>query len=83
MESCAREVTMVKHLRTHNGDKPYKYLYCKKSFALEHILVDHQRTHTGDKPYLCTQCEEPFALNGILLYKLAYEWHTILKIYNC
>jgi uncharacterized Zn-finger protein len=45
--------TLQNHIRTHNGDKPYKCNVCGKVFSQNGTLQNHIRTHTGDKPYKC------------------------------
>jgi len=37
-------------IRTHTGDKPYKYHICCKGFSMSCSLQTHIRTHTGFKP---------------------------------
>ncbi|NXW52596.1 ZN836 protein, partial [Nyctiprogne leucopyga] len=47
---------LVKHKRTHSGEKPYKCGHCGKSFVWSSSLSCHRHVHDGEKPYKCGEC---------------------------
>ena len=70
-------------MRTHTGEKPYRWEACTEcdmafAQATEYCgtLNQHMRTRTGEKPYRRTECDEAFSLH-ILYCKSKIGWQQI------
>ncbi|XP_023694990.1 zinc finger protein 513 [Paramormyrops kingsleyae] len=72
---------LKRHMKTHNGEKPYQCPHCTYASAQLVNLQRHVRTHTGEKPYKCEHCV--FACNSLGNLKRHQRMHTQDKSNQC
>ncbi|KAF6075541.1 hypothetical protein HJG60_015507 [Phyllostomus discolor] len=75
------KLDLIRHQRTHSGEKPYVCRECGRGFTRKSDLIRHQRTHSGEKPYVCRECGRGFTRkSGLITHQ---RTHAGEKTYVC
>lgn len=75
------KTNLLRHMKTHDGSKPYKCNICGNSFTQNGSLKQHMHIHTGMRPFVCNFCNRGFTqMKSLEFHK---RRHTGEKPFTC
>ena len=82
--ATSHSMSLVAHIRTHNGEKPYMCNQC--NFASSHAngLRQHTKIHSGERSHKCNQCKFAFSQSsGLARHMRSHHGKNPYKCNHC
>lgn len=80
-KSFRKPSDLIRHIRTHTLEKPFKCDFCMKGFAVKSTLNTHVLTHSSEKKWKCRFCYKTFSIMASL--KTHERLHSNMKPFKC
>jgi uncharacterized Zn-finger protein len=82
-KSYAHSQSLIVHVRTHTGERPYHCSECLRSFTSKSGLNRHNYIHSGERPFKCEfgTCTSRFYTKNKL--EIHQRIHYNIKPYSC
>ncbi|KAJ8917687.1 hypothetical protein NQ315_005134, partial [Exocentrus adspersus] len=74
---------LIRHMRVHTKEKPFKCEQCNAEFTLKTTLLSHVKTHTNKMDYTCKICNSSFISLRVLNAHLRKHDFESLPKWQC